>query len=75
MRFFIGSITPSIVVGLIGVVGSALTARPAVAQSTGTVTGTVTDQAGQPIASVRIAIVGTTLTSLTGGEIRGQIAP
>jgi TonB-linked SusC/RagA family outer membrane protein len=67
MRFSMSTVRLS-VVALLTLAGIAGTARPATAQATGTIAGAVTDQAGQPVAGARIAIVGTTLVGLTKAD-------
>lgn len=70
MRFFIGTVRLSIV-ALVGVVGVALTARPAAAQATGTVAGAVTDQASaQPLPGARVQVSNTNIVALTNTEGR-----
>ncbi len=55
----------------------ALSASATFAQSTGTVTGKVSDESGAPVANVRLVIVGTTLevTTPVTGEFRVNAVP
>jgi TonB-linked SusC/RagA family outer membrane protein len=52
----------------------AFIARPADAQTTGRITGTVTNEGGQPLASVQVAIPNTQIGAVSGPDGRYSIA-
>jgi TonB-linked SusC/RagA family outer membrane protein len=59
---------------LLALAALALTTRPASAQSTGQISGTVTAPTGQPVVSAQVTIAGTRYGAVTNGQGRYLIA-